>query len=196
MKFLSWSPVYAWMARADPGFFIREAPKLRTNRTSAPVGWVQWVSERDVPPQKWRKKINFWSKFARFGAFFFAYGAHTNSGGPSLQKIGRGASHTWMGPFSSCWFTYLFPSWRLLSFLLFPFFSLFSLLSLSFLGAPLVIPGAGAPKPPPGYAPDLTCVCVCVRGALIICVLVRHLKHSVMLLVNHHNQIAVHREQP
>ena len=40
-------------------FFIRGAPKLRTNISSAPVGWVQGVSNGDVPPQKWRKNSIF-----------------------------------------------------------------------------------------------------------------------------------------
>ena len=52
-------------------FFIRGTPKLRTNRTLAPVGWVQGVSEGDVPPQKW-KEIDFLKQICDTWCILFA----------------------------------------------------------------------------------------------------------------------------
>ena len=51
-----------WQGRIQFFFcfvFIRGAPKLRTKKASAPVGWVQGVSKGDVPPSEVEKKLNF-----------------------------------------------------------------------------------------------------------------------------------------
>ena len=85
------------------------------------------------------KKMNFQSQVARFGAFFLSE-APTQSEAPS----GEGAP-------PAPTFLLFVPSFLFLFF----FFSLssFPFLFLIF-GAPLVTPGAAAPKPP-GYAPGL-----------------------------------------
>ena len=88
-------------------------PNLRTNRLWHL--WGQGVFEGDVPPQKWRKKIKFKSQFLRFGAFLFAWGAHTTSGALSLQIMGGGCS-------APEWLLNLFPFFLFLFPLFFPFF--------------------------------------------------------------------------
>ena len=122
LKFLFMEPCLRLNGRGRSRIFLIEgAPKSRTNRTLAPVGWVQEVSEGDVPPEKWRKNSIFEANSRDLVDSFCLICPHKLRR-PISIKNREGASHPWMAPFSSCWFTYLFPFCLLLSYLPFSLF--------------------------------------------------------------------------
>ena len=71
------------LTRADPGFLKEGMPKLRTDRTSTPVG-TGGVWEGCAPSEA-EKNGNFQSQFTEFGAFFLP-GAPIESQVPYLCK--------------------------------------------------------------------------------------------------------------
>ena len=124
------------------------APKSRTEKTSAPVGWLYRGCLRGMcPPQKWRKKLIFEANSSDLVHSFCL--RH-----PISTKNREGAHPTpeWLPYHVTPIFPFLSPSFLSSFPLSFPFF-LFSLLSLSFFWHPFSNPWGRDPLRPPGYAP-------------------------------------------
>ena len=70
-----------------PVSFPPWSPCLRLNGRGRSKDKPQWDKQKFGTC-----KITFQSQFAQFGAFLFAWGAHTESGTLSLQKVGGGVA--------------------------------------------------------------------------------------------------------
>ena len=114
----------------------------------------------------WRKKLFFWSQFARFGAYFSPKAPTQTQ--TLISTKNRERAHPLNGALLVMLiylsFPFLFPSF-LSSFSFLFFFSLFSFPFLFFFWRPFSDPGGRGPQSPPGYARDwrLPSACQCSK---------------------------------